>query len=40
VSSEGFTPMLRPHIRKVKHAVSGGMNALQSGAGRLQRQLF
>jgi len=40
VSSEGFTPMLRPHIRKAKHAVSGGINAVQSGASRLQRQLF
>lgn len=40
LSSEGFTPMMRPHIRKAKHAVSGSMNALQSGAGRLQRQLF
>jgi hypothetical protein len=40
VSSEGFTPMLRPHIRKAKHAVSGGISAVQSGASRLQRQLF
>ena len=40
VSSEGFTPMMRPHIRKAKHAVSGGISAVQSGASRLQRQLF
>jgi len=40
VSSEGFTPMLHPHIRKAKHAVSGGISAVQSGASRLQRQLF
>ena len=39
-ATEGFTPMLRPHIRKAKHAVSDGMNTLKSGASRLRRKMF
>jgi hypothetical protein len=32
--------MLRPHIRKARHAVSDGIDTLKSGARRLRRQLF
>jgi hypothetical protein len=39
-ATEGFTPMLRPHIRKAKNAVSDGMNTLKSGASRLRRKMF
>ena len=39
-TAEGFTPMLRPHIRTGRHLVTKGMNNLKSGANRLKRQLF
>lgn len=39
-TKEGFTPALRPHIRKARHAVSDGIDTLKSGARRLRRQLF
>jgi hypothetical protein len=38
--AEGFTPMLRPHIRTGRHLVTNGLNNLKSGANRLKRQLF
>ena len=39
-STEGFTPMLRPHIRTARHVVSNGVEYLKSTANRLKRQLF
>ena len=39
-TAEGFTPMLRPHIRTGRHLVTNGLNNLKSGANRLKRQLF
>jgi hypothetical protein len=39
-STEGFTPMLRPHIRTARHVVSNGMDNLKSTANRLKRQFF
>ena len=39
-TSEGFTPMLRPHIRTGRHLATNGLNNLKSGANRLKRQLF
>jgi len=39
-TAEGFTPMLRPHIRAGRNLVTNGLNNLNSGANRLKRQLF
>ena len=39
-SAEGFTPMLRPHIRNASHFISDGMDNLKSTANRLKRKLF
>jgi len=39
-ATEGFTPMLRPHIRTGRRLVTNGLNNLKSGANRLKRQLF
>lgn len=39
-STEGFTPMLRSHIRTARHVVSNGMDNLKSTANRLKRQFF
>ena len=39
-NAEGFTPMLRPHIRTARHVVSNGMDNLKSTANRLKRQFF
>jgi len=39
-TAEGFTPMLRPHIRTGRRLVTNGMNNLKSGVNRLKRQLF
>jgi hypothetical protein len=39
-STEGFTPMLRPHIRTGRLLVTNGLNNLKSGVNRLKRQLF
>jgi hypothetical protein len=39
-SAEGFTPMLRPHIRSARHFISDGMDNLKSTANRLKRKLF
>jgi hypothetical protein len=39
-TAEGFTPMLRPHIRTGRNLVTNGLNNLKSGANRLKRQLF
>jgi hypothetical protein len=39
-NTEGFTPMLRPHIRTARHVVSNGMDNLKSTANRLKRQFF
>jgi hypothetical protein len=39
-TAEGFTPMLRPHIRTGRRLVTNGMNDLKSGVNRLKRQLF
>jgi hypothetical protein len=39
-TAEGFTPMLRPHIRTGRHLATNGLNNLKSGANRLKRQLF
>ena len=38
--TEGFTPMLRPHIRTARHVVSNGIDNLKSTANRLKRQFF
>jgi hypothetical protein len=38
--TEGFTPMLRPHIRTARHVVSNGMDNLKASANRLKRQFF
>jgi hypothetical protein len=39
-TAEGFTPMLRPHIRTGRRLVTNGLNNLKSGVNRLKRQLF
>jgi hypothetical protein len=39
-NAEGFTPMLRPHIRTARHVVSNGIDNLKSTANRLKRQFF
>ena len=39
-TAEGFTPMLRPHIRTGRSLITNGMNNLKSGVNRLKRQLF
>ena len=39
-TAEGFTPMLRPHIRTGRRLVTNGLNNLKSSANRLKRQLF
>jgi len=38
--TEGFTPMLRPHIRTGRRLVTNGLNNLKSSVNRLKRQLF
>ena len=40
VSSEGFTPMLRPHIRNGRRMITNGAAAVKSGMNRLKRQIF
>lgn len=39
-NAEGFTPMLRPHIRTGRRMITDGMDALKSSANRLKRQFF
>ena len=39
-TTEGFMPMLRPHIRTARHVVSNGMDNLKSTANRLKRRFF
>lgn len=39
-STEGFTPMLRPHIRTARHFITNGANNIKSSVNRVKRQLF
>jgi hypothetical protein len=39
-NAEGFTQMLRPHIRTGRRMMTDGMDALKSSANRLKRQFF
>lgn len=39
-STEGFTPMLRPHIRTARHLITNGANNIKSSVNRIKRQLF
>jgi len=39
-NAEGFTPMLRPHIRTGRRMMTDGMDKLKSTANRLKRQFF
>lgn len=39
-AKEGFTPMLRPHIRNGRRMMTDSVDALKSGVSRLKRQLF
>jgi hypothetical protein len=39
-NAEGFTPMLRPHIRTGRRMITDGMDNLKSTANRLKRQFF
>lgn len=39
-TTEGFTPMLRPHIRNARHLITNGTNNIKSSVNRIKRQLF
>ena len=39
-ATEGFTPMLRPHIRTGRHLITNGINNAKSSVNRAKRQLF
>jgi hypothetical protein len=39
-STEGFTPMLRPHIRTARHLITNGTDNIKSSVNRIKRQLF
>jgi len=39
-STEGFTPMLRPHIRNARHLITNGTDKIKSSVNRIKRQLF
>ena len=39
-ATEGFTPMLRPHIRNARHLITNGTNNIKSSVNRIKRQLF